>query len=227
MSLNSGTVGSFGTVPVSGTNLGLITFEGYSGSGSDMLSGAAIFAESSGTWTSTYAPSILRLQTATATSTLASRIVIDEDLAYIASDTGFQISEIAVTTGSSAIGNVFSGTYTPSLANTTNITTSTPYQFQYTRIGNVVTVSGRVNIDPTASATASELGISLPIASAFPASATGVSNLAGVGSIHTTTTEVSTGGILADTTNDRAQFRFVSGGTAARDYAISFTYLVV
>ena len=140
---------------------------------------------------------------------------------------GIEISRTAVTSPVSNDGNVFSGTYTPSLTNTTNITASTPYQFQYTRIGNVVTVSGRVNIDPTASATASELGISLPIASAFPASATGVSNLAGVGSIHTTTTEVSTGGILADTTNDRAQFRFVSGGTAARDYAISFTYLVV
>ena len=222
MSLNSGTVGSFGTVPVSGTNLANITFEGYSGAGSDMLTGAAIFSEASGTWTSTYAPSILRFQTATATSVLASRIVIDEDLAYIASDTGFNISEVAVTTGSSAIGNVFSGTYTPTLTNTTNIAASTAYASQYMRVGNVVTVSGRLNIDPTTSGAASELGISLPIASDI----TATTQCAGTGSNYTTTTEVSTGGILGDTTNNRATFRFVAGGTAARDYGFTFTYLV-
>jgi hypothetical protein len=222
MSLNSGTVGSFGTVPVSGTNLANITFEGYSGAGSDMLVGAAIFSEAAGTWTSTYAPSILRFQTASATSTLASRLVIDEDLAYIASNTGFNISEVAVTTGSSAIGNVFSGTYTPTLTNTTNIAASTAYASQYMRVGNVVTVSGRLNIDPTTSGAASELGISLPIASDI----TATTQCAGTGSNYTTTTEVSTGGILGDTTNNRATFRFVAGGTAARDYGFTFTYLV-
>jgi hypothetical protein len=225
MSLNSGTVGSFGTVPTSGLNLGNITFEGYSGSGSNMLVGAAIIAEASATWNATYAPSVLRLQTASATSTLASRIVIDEDLAYIASDTGFNISETTATTAALAtayIGNVSSGTYTPSLANTTNITTSTPSACQFMRVGNVVTVSGRVNIDPTTSGAASELGISLPITSDI----TATTQCAGTGGNHTTTTEVSSGGILGDTTNNRAIFRFVAGGTAARDYGFTFTYLV-
>jgi len=90
------------------------------------------------------------------------------------------------------------------------------------RVGNVVTVSGRLNIDPTAATTASELGISLPIASDITAS----TQCGGTGAIATTAAEVSSGGILGDTTNNRALFRFVAGGTAARDYGFTFTYLV-
>ncbi len=135
---------------------------------------------------------------------------------------GVEISRTAVTTPASTDGNVFSGTYTPTLTNTTNIAASTPYVCQYMRVGNVVTVSGRLNIDPTAATTASELGISLPIASDITAS----TECAGTGAIQTSTTEVSSGGILGDTTNNRAQFRFVAGGTAARDYGFTFTYLV-
>jgi hypothetical protein len=165
------------------------------------------------------------LQTATATSALASRIIIDEDLAFIAPDTGFEISETTATSAALAaayLGNVSSGTYTPSLTNTTNIAASTPFTSQYMRVGNVVTVSGRLNIDPTTSGAACELGISLPIASDI----TATTQCGGTGSVSTTTTEVSTGGILGDTTNNRATFRFVAGGTAARDYAFTFTYLV-
>jgi hypothetical protein len=214
----SGTIGTH-TPSEANDNLGNIIFCGSDGS--TFNAGVAILAEADGTWTGSSNPAKVTFYTIPSGGTSGQEALL------LTSGQGVQIFRTAVTSPVANDGNVFSGTYTPSLTNTTNIAASTPYQFQYTRIGNVVTVSGRVNIDPTASATASELGISLPIASAFPASATGVSNLAGVGSIHTTTTEVSTGGILADTTNDRAQFRFVSGGTAARDYAISFTYLVV
>lgn len=222
MSINSGTVGNFGTVPVSGTNLGNITFEGYSGSGSNMLVGAAIFVEAAGTWTSTNAPTILRFQTATATSGLASRIAIDENLVYVATNTGFQISETAVTTGSSAIGNVFSGTYTPTLTNVTNVAASTAYQCQYMRVGNVVTVSGRVNIDATTTSTNTTLGVSLPIASNF-ASAQNAG-----GSFAPSAAALSTSGVVfADTTNDRASFRILIDSAAANDYYFMFTYLVI
>lgn len=58
------------------------------------------------------------------------------------------------------------GTYTPTLFNTTNVAASTSYEAWWTRIGNLVTVYGTVDIDPTAAApTATVLGISLPIAS--------------------------------------------------------------
>jgi hypothetical protein len=136
---------------------------------------------------------------------------------------GISISRTDVTSPVSNDGNVFSGTYLPTLTNTTNIAASTRFDSQYMRVGNVVTVSGRLNIDPTTSGAACELGISLPIASNFSAT----TQCGGVGAIQTTTTEVSTGGIAADVTNDRAQFRFVAGGTAARDYHFTFTYQVI
>lgn len=61
------------------------------------------------------------------------------------------------------------GTYTPTLTNTTNITGSSAYQAQYMRVGNVVTVSGKVDIDPTTTATVAELRMTLPIASSMGA----------------------------------------------------------
>lgn len=62
---------------------------------------------------------------------------------------------------------VGSGTYTPTLTNSANVTGSTAYIAQYIRVGNVVHVTGKVDIDPTATLTATEVRISLPIATAF------------------------------------------------------------
>lgn len=62
-----------------------------------------------------------------------------------------------------------SGTFTPTLTNTTNITGSTAYGAQYMRVGSVVTVSGKVDIDPTTTATVSELRMTIPVASSFAA----------------------------------------------------------
>lgn len=45
-----------------------------------------------------------------------------------------------------------SGTYTPSLSDLTNLNSATPEPWQYMRVGNVVTVSGTVNVEPTAAA---------------------------------------------------------------------------
>jgi len=132
------------------------------------------------------------------------------------------LTNLGVGIAAAGDGNVFSGTYTPTLTNTTNVAASTPHVCQYMRVGDVVTVSGRITIDPTASATASEMGISLPIASDI----TATTNLGGTGAISTTTSEVSSGGMSGDATNNRALFRFLSGGTASREYFFSFTYLV-
>jgi hypothetical protein len=136
---------------------------------------------------------------------------------------GIKTSRTTVTLPAATDGNIFSGTYTPTLTNTTNIAASTAYVTGYFRVGNMVTVAGRVNIDPTAASTASELRISLPIASNFANN----QNLGGVGAIATGVAEVSSGGILADATNDEARFLFTSGGTAARDYYFTFSYQVL
>src|SRR6185369_11101538 len=59
---------------------------------------------------------------------------------------------------------IASGTYTPTLTNGTNVAASTARKCQWIRVGNVVLVSGQLDVDTTSTG-ASELGISLPIAS--------------------------------------------------------------
>lgn len=113
-----------------------------------------------------------------------------------------------------------SGTYTPTLTNDANLDSSTAFSCQYIRIGNVVTVSGRVNIDPTAAGICL-LGISLPIASNFAnaneCAGTGVSpNVAG-----------QCMAIQADAANDRAQMAWTAVDTAARATYFTFTYRVI
>lgn len=112
-----------------------------------------------------------------------------------------------------------SGTYTPTLYNTTNIASSsvTASSVNYQRIGDVVRVWGEVTITATANTTASLLGMSLPIAS-------GLSNTYELAGTALTDTENQTIRINADATNDRASFRFKSTHTNAATYSFHFTY---
>lgn len=113
-----------------------------------------------------------------------------------------------------------SGTYTPTLTNVTNVGASTAYECQWLRVGNVVTVSGKVDIDATAAA-ATELGMSLPVTSALD----NEQNLAGTAaSAVATTTPVP---VRADAANNRAAFVFTAITTSNDSYFFSFTYVVI
>lgn len=115
---------------------------------------------------------------------------------------------------------VANGTYTPVLTNVTNVSSSTAYSCQWVRIGNVVTVSGKVDIDPSA-AVLTELGMSLPVASAMTAQ----ENLGGTAATAAAASVIGT--IRADATNDRAAFVFVASVTLANDsYFFTFSYLI-
>ncbi|WP_052757283.1 hyaluronate lyase N-terminal domain-containing protein [Sphingobium chungbukense] len=119
-----------------------------------------------------------------------------------------------------AIPVLASGTYTPTLTNVTNVSGSTAYQCRYTRIGDVVRVSGRVDVDPTAGGTV-ELGISLPIASNF----TTIYQCSGVAA-----SEVVPGqsaAFFADPTNDRARLIWNTSDTANRGMIFVFEYDVI
>jgi hypothetical protein len=131
---------------------------------------------------------------------------------------GMQITRTAVTAPADTDGNVFSGTYTPTLANTTNITSSTPFTSQYMRVGNVVTVSGRVTIDPTAVGSIT-MGLSLPIASTI------VSQQQCCGT--SSNQQGDSVAVVGDATNLRASFIGVVADAASRTYTYNFTYLVV
>lgn len=74
-----------------------------------------------------------------------------------------QISGALSVAGALSASNVLSGTYTPTVANQSNITSVAVLAAQYMRVGNVVTVSGQCAITP-ASAAAATFSLSLPVA---------------------------------------------------------------
>jgi hypothetical protein len=60
-----------------------------------------------------------------------------------------------------------SGTYTPTLTAVYNVTSSSAYELQYMRVGNVVTVAGYLTSNATATNTWTRISITLPISSTF------------------------------------------------------------
>ena len=123
------------------------------------------------------------------------------------------------TTLSISAGAVISGTYTPDLFNVTNVAASTPYACQYLRVGNVVNVSGKVDVDPTLAA-ATVLGISLPIASTISAA----EKCSGVAAASSIASEVAA--VTGDTVNNRAQLEWVTVSVVNHAMSFDFTYLV-
>ena len=117
-------------------------------------------------------------------------------------------------------GYAQSGTYTPTLFNVTNIAASLPYVTQWFRVADMVTVYGSVNIDPTA-AGASELGMSLPIASNLG----NASQLAGMGDCHAVAGY--SYAIFGDTANKRASFQWVAVDIANRATRFIFSYQIL
>ena len=115
---------------------------------------------------------------------------------------------------------MYSGTYTPTITNGSNVAASTAYVCQYMRVGSVVTVSGRVDIDPTLDATVTKFELSLPVASVMSSSG----QLAGTMMSNTTTVEH--GPIFGNTTSDEAQFDWTVQNTSNHTIYFHFTYLV-
>jgi hypothetical protein len=114
--------------------------------------------------------------------------------------------------------DIRSGTYTPTLTNTTNLDASAAFVTQYMRVGSVVTVSGKVNMDPTATGN-TILGMSLP----FSSDISGAEQVAGV--LHGLgTTEP--GVVYGDATNKRATLQHNAIGTGLRSFYFHFTYRI-
>jgi hypothetical protein len=139
----------------------------------------------------------------------------------LSSTGGMSIVRTAVTSPAASDGNVFSGTYTPTLTNTTNIASSTASACQYLRVGDVVTVSGQVTIDPTI-AGACNMKMTLPVASNF-----GSSRQAGGTFATATSGQADQGSIIGDATGDQFEFRFTAVNVASAIYAFNVTYQVI
>jgi hypothetical protein len=108
-------------------------------------------------------------------------------------------------------------TYTPTLTNTTNIDSSTANTTYYANIANLAFAAwGIVGIDCTAAAsTASDMGMSLPIASALTASTQ-------IGGSATAADLPSSIRITADATNDRARFQWSSQSASNLNFGFIF-----
>jgi len=113
---------------------------------------------------------------------------------------------------------IASGTYTPTLTNVTNITASTARKCQYMRVGNVVTVSGSLDITPTLAALTT-VGISLPIASNLALA----TDCAGAGDALGVSMPAS---ISGDAANDRAQLDTIAVLGANTTY-FAFSYEII
>lgn len=129
-------------------------------------------------------------------------------------------AEIAALDDALTAYSLTSGVYTPNLTNVANLDGSTAYQCQYMRVGSVVTVSGRVDMDATLTATVTQLDMTLPIASDL-----GTNDCAGVAAC--TTIASLSAGIFAEATGNKARFQFVSVGVANDPFLFTFTYRIV
>ena len=144
----------------------------------------------------------------------------DGDIWYNTTSNKFRVRENGSSVNLMTSSTVLSGTYTPTFTAVANCSGITSFDSQYLRVGNVVTVSGRVGLTVTSGTTTTTVGISIPIASNF----TITSQCSGTG--NQTLGNVS-GVIIADSTNDRAELTFTSSSSGVAGYAYIFTYVIV
>jgi hypothetical protein len=122
----------------------------------------------------------------------------------------------------SDLPTLVSGTYTPVITNATNVAASTAYVCQYLRVGNVVTVSGKVDIDPTAASVSTVITLSLPIASVLASS-----NQVGGTAVCPSIAGLA-GGISGAVASGTAALAYIGNAdVASRSWYFTFTYLVL
>jgi parallel beta-helix repeat protein len=113
------------------------------------------------------------------------------------------------------------GTYTPSLTAVANVASSVPYLCNYTVVGDIVLVRFKLVVTPTAAgSTATQLGISLPIASNLASNDTDLHGNA-------SSSFGLTASIYADPTNDRAQLQFAATNTSNNVLYGQFAYRIL
>jgi hypothetical protein len=128
---------------------------------------------------------------------------------------------IADLTISGAGGNVFSSTYTPTLTNVNNISSSTASVCYFTRVGSVVTVSGQITIT-TSGGGLTKMRMTCPVASNFSSTSQAAgtfNNLDYVSAIN--------GGITSSAFANSIEWRFDDTVGGTHIFSFNAAYLVV
>lgn len=123
--------------------------------------------------------------------------------------------------GTAALLDIAQTTYTPTLTGAANLDAQTGYTSIYIRFGAIVVVAGVADVDPTLTATATRLGISLPVASNFANTydCCGVAFASGIAAMGAA--------IRADTTNDRAEMVWISSDVTNQPMYYVFAYRII
>jgi hypothetical protein len=138
--------------------------------------------------------------------------------------TGTSVATLAVTNAGDVITiapqqTTASGTYTPTWTGIANVSSVTAFSCQYMRVGDTVTVSGWVTIDPTVDNTATSLSFSLPINS----NTSSVNYLNGTGVTQGGGSAASLSGYGAN----YGEFEVVPSLATAVNYSFIFTYRII
>ncbi|MBY8333108.1 hypothetical protein [Qipengyuania pacifica] len=116
-----------------------------------------------------------------------------------------------------------SGTYTPVINDTFNLTGTPSATAQWSRVGNIITVSGLVTgVAPTASGN-TRFDMSLPI----PGNIAGVGELGGAGVFYSASLRSVAAGIYGDITDEKATFNWnspVSGSGQSMSFTFQYFY---
>ncbi len=137
-----------------------------------------------------------------------------------AASAGFAVAFINPAAAAAATGASSAGEYVPTLTDVTNVAVSALLDARFVKFGDQVTVYFAVTVDATAAA-ATELGISLPVASAL-AAANDLTGIAG-----SAETVGGLGMVAADAANDRAALTYTAVGTGVVTWRGSFSYEIL
>jgi hypothetical protein len=115
---------------------------------------------------------------------------------------------------------IVAGTYTPTITNGANVAASTAFVNTYLKVGNIVIIAFRCDVDPTASTTATSFEFSLPVATNF------ASNLdaSGAGAVGAYNAAIQMNGSVA---NDRGVVNYYPPGLANAAMTCVFMYTVL
>lgn len=137
---------------------------------------------------------------------------------------GFVLTSTGTTATWQALGGgtVYGGVYTPSLTGITNTVSTTAYECQFSRVSNVVTVSGALNVNVAASSADTVVGIALPVASNLTID----SQCCGTGSCATPGFYNVGAAVIGNITTDTANMLFIPNATGDKKYVFNFTYKI-